>query len=313
VAEPRYCYRHPDRETGLSCSECGRPICVDCMTVAPVGIRCPEHAGARPRAVTAASRPASIAGKRVRRTAARHGYVIPEFSVTKLLVAVNVLVYLAELAGGSGVNGNSGWIFSHGALLRTGVYANHSIFPVSDPSFPAAGLAHGEWWRLITAAFLHYGPIHLGMNMLALWWLGSPVEAALGRARYVLLYLAAGLAGSAGALILNPNSVTVGASGAIFGILGALFVLEYHATGRIMGQAMTLIVINIAFSYAVPNISIGGHLGGLVAGVLGAVALVSFRRYYPAVGRAGVVRGSAVVVIAIIAVAIAYYRVKHLT
>jgi membrane associated rhomboid family serine protease len=294
MAEPRHCYRHPDRETGLSCSECGRPICVDCMTVAPVGIRCPEHAGARPRAVTASSRPASIAGKRVRRTAARHGYVIPELSVTRLLVVLNVLVYLAELAGGSGVNGTSGWIFNHGALFGPLV-------------------AQGDWWRLITAAFLHYGPIHLGMNMLALWWLGSPVEAALGRARYFLLYLAAGLAGSTGALLLNPNSVTVGASGAIFGVLGALFVLEYQATGRVMGQAMTLIVINIAFSFAVPNISIGGHLGGLTAGILGTIALVSFRRYYPAVGRAGIVRGAAVVAIAIVAVAIAYYRVKHLT
>src|SRR3989449_4607174 len=113
TVETRYCYRHPDRETGLSCSECGRPICVDCMTVAPVGIRCPEHAGARPRAVAAASRPASIAGKRVRRTAARHGYVIPEFSATRLLVVLNVVIYLAELATGSGVNGDSGWIFSH--------------------------------------------------------------------------------------------------------------------------------------------------------------------------------------------------------
>src|SRR5579859_5115092 len=117
VAEPRYCYRHPDRETGLSCSECGRPICVDCMTVAPVGIRCPEHAGTRPRAVVAATRPASIAGKRVRRTAARHGYVIPEFSVTRLLVVVNVLVYLAELAGGGTVNGTNNWIFENGALF----------------------------------------------------------------------------------------------------------------------------------------------------------------------------------------------------
>ena len=121
------------------------------------------------------------------------------------------------------------------------------------------------------------------------------------------------MAGSTGALLLNPNSVTVGASGAIFGVLGALFVLEYHATGRVMGQAMTLIVINIAFSFAVPNISIGGHLGGLAAGILGTVALVSFRQYYPAVGRAGIVRGTAIVAIAIIAVAIAYYRVKHLT
>ena len=209
-------------------------------------------------------------------------------------MAANVLVYLAELATGSGINGNSGRIFEHGALFGPLV-------------------AQGDWWRLITAAFLHYGPIHLGMNMLALWWLGSPVEAALGRARYLLLYLAAGLAGSTGALLLDPHAVTVGASGAIFGVLGAFFVLEYHATGRLMGQAMTLIVINIAFSFAVPNISIGGHLGGLAAGILGTVALTSFRRYYPAVGRAGIIRGAAVVMIGIGAVAIAYYRVKHLS
>jgi membrane associated rhomboid family serine protease len=287
------------------------------MTVAPVGIRCPDHGGARPRAVTTAARPASIAGKRVRRTAARHGYVIPELNVTRLLVGLNVLVYLAELATGAGVNATSGWIFQHGSLVINGGYAGNQLVPVHPGTtftgIHLIGLEHDEWWRLITAAFLHYGPIHLGMNMLALWWLGSPVEAALGRARYVVLYLASGLAGSAGALLLNPNDVTVGASGAIFGILGALFVLEYHATGRVMGQAMTLIVINIAFSFAVPNISIGGHLGGLAAGVLGTVALVSFRRYYPAVGRAGIVRGAAVVVIAVIAVAIAYYRVKHLT
>jgi len=317
MAEPRYCYRHPDRETGLSCSDCGRPICVDCMTVAPVGIRCPEHAGSRPRAVVAATRPTSIATKRVRRTAARHGYVIPELNVTRLLVFANVFVYLAELATGSGVNGDSGWIFQHGALVINGTYFGHQLGPQHPgvfipPPYQAVGLSHGEWWRLITAAFLHYGPIHLGMNMLALWWLGSPVEAALGRARYLLLYFAAGLAGSTGALLLSPNDVTVGASGAIFGILGALFILEYHATGRLMGQAMTLIVINIAFSYAVPNISIGGHLGGLAAGVIGCVAMVSFRRYYPAVGRPGIVRGAVVVVIAVAAVAIAYYRVKHL-
>src|SRR5207248_5551994 len=142
-----------------------------------------------------------------------------EFSITRLLVAANVLVYLAELATGSGINGNSGRIFEHGALFGPLV-------------------AQGDWWRLITAAFLHYGPIHLGMNMLALWWLGSPVEAALGRGRYLLLYLASGLAGSAGALIASPNAVTVGASGAIFGMLGAGLVLEWQATGRLAGQYM---------------------------------------------------------------------------
>jgi membrane associated rhomboid family serine protease len=270
------------------------------MTVAPVGIRCPEHAGSRPRAVVAATRPASIAGKRVRRTAARHGYVIPEFSVTRLLVVANVLVYLAELAAGGDINGTGNWIYDHGVLVRNAIYGDGT----------PAGLAHGEWWRLITAAFLHYGPIHLGLNMLALWWLGQPVEAALGRARYLLLYFAAGLAGSAGALLLSPNAFTVGASGAIFGILGALLVLEYQVTGSLAGQAMTLIVINLAFSAGFrSNISLGGHVGGLIAGILGAVALVSFRRYFPAVGRAGIARSAVVVAIGVVSVVIAYVKV----
>jgi membrane associated rhomboid family serine protease len=287
------------------------------MTVAPVGIRCPDHAGARPRAVVTATRPATVATKRVRRTAARHGYVIPEFSVTRALVFANVLVYLAELATGSGINGDAGWIFQRGALVVNGGYAGKQLVAlhpgVTVAGVNLVGLEHGEWWRLITAAFLHYGPIHLGMNMLALWWLGQPVEAALGRARFTLIYFVAGLAGSAGALLLSPNEVTVGASGAIFGILGALFVLEYHATGRLLGQAMTLIVINIAFSFAVPNISIGGHLGGLAAGVLSAIAFVSFRQYYPAVGRPALVRGAIVVAIGVLAVVIAYIRVKNLS
>jgi len=291
MAEPRYCYRHPDRETGLSCSECGRPICVDCMTVAPVGIRCPDHGGARPRAVTAATRPASVAGKRVRRTAARHGYVIPEFSVTRVLVVINVLVYFAELAKGGDINGTGNSIYEKGALYGPLV-------------------AQGDWWRLFTAAFLHYGPIHLALNMLALWWLGQPVEAALGRWRFLLLYVVAGLAGSAGALLLNPTSVTVGASGAIFGILGALLVLEYQVTGSLAGQAMTLIVINVAFSFAVAGISIGGHLGGLAAGILGTTAFVGFRKQYPVVGRAAIVRAAIVVGIGVLSVLIAYLKVR---
>ena len=303
MSEPRFCYRHPDRETGLSCSECGRPICVDCMTVAPVGIRCPDHAGTRPRAVTAATRPATVATKRVRRTAARHGYVIPEFSVTRVLVILNVAIYLLELATGGTISGTGNKIYEHGALVVNAVYADGT----------PAGLAHGEWYRLITAAFLHYGPVHLALNMLALWWLGQPVEAALGRWRYLLLYIVAGVAGSAGALLLSPNAITVGASGAIFGILGALLILEYQVTGSLAGQAMTLIVINVAFSFAVSNISIGGHLGGLVAGILGTLALVGFRSYYPVVGRPALVRAGIVVLIGVLSVVIAYLKVKSIT
>src|SRR5438034_5810550 len=237
------CYRHPNRETGLSCSDCGRPICVDCMTVAPVGIRCPEHAGKQPR-------PTPRPVRAVQRPMARRGVVIRgDALVTRILVGLNVGIYLAELAGGASINSNSGWIFEHGALYGPLV-------------------ADGDWWRLITAAFLHYGPIHLAMNMLALWWLGAPVELALGRMRFLLLYLASGLAGSAGALVWSPNAITVGASGAIFGMLGAGLILEYRATGSLAGNYLTLIVINLAFTFAVPGISVGGHLGGLVAGII---------------------------------------------
>src|SRR5439155_8332739 len=209
------CYRHPDRETGLSCSECGRPICTDCMTVAPVGIRCPEHSGAargvrRPRAVI------PYAGS----------------DVTRALIALNVGVYLAELANGSGINGNQGWFFTNGSLIGgPGILDGHLVH----------GVAGGDWWRLITAAFLHYGAIHLGMNMLALYWFGTVVESAIGHLRFVALYLAAGLAGSAGALLLSPNAVTVGACEAIFDVLGSLLIPDCLTTGRLTGNAITLI------------------------------------------------------------------------
>ncbi len=118
-----------------------------------------------------------------------------------------------------------------------------------------AGVTHGEWWRLITAAFLHYGPLHLGLNMLALYWYGPVLEQIIGRWRYLLLYLVAGLAGSAGALYVSPNDITVGASGAIFGVLGALLVLERRGMISSGGQILMLIVLNLVFTVAVP-----GHL-----------------------------------------------------
>ena len=129
-------------------------------------------------------------------------------------------------------------------------------------------VAHGDWWRLITSAFLHASVLHIAFNMLALWWLGSPVELALGRARYLGLYIVSGLAGSAGALLADPHSVTVGASGAIFGLLGAGLILEWQATGSLAGNYLMLIVINLAISFAVPGISYGGHIGGLVGGIV---------------------------------------------
>lgn len=211
--------------------------------------------------------------------------------VTQILIALNVGVYFVQLAMGAGVNADSGWIFEHGVLWGPFVQ-------------------HGDWWRLITAAFLHHGPIHLGMNMLALWWFGTPVELFLGRARFLLLYLVSGLAGSAGALLASYGAATVGASGAIFGILGAALVLERQRMYVLGGSALTIIVINIVFTIAVPGISIGGHLGGLAGGALGTLALSHFGRTHPAYGRAGLPGILGVVAIGAIAVLVSYWKVR---
>jgi len=246
-----FCYRHPDRETGVTCSECGRPICPDCMVFAPVGIRCPDHSGQPQGAarVTSGLRRTSFEG-----TGAL---------VTKTLVAINIGIYLLELALGGTINGTNNRIYREGVLYGPLV-------------------ADGEWWRLFTSMFLHYGPIHLLFNMLALWWFGAAVENVLGRGRYLLLYLVSGLAGSAGALIASPNALTVGASGAIFGILGAAFVLERQRTYVLGGGALAVIVLNLAFTLAVPGISIGGHLGGLAGGAIAVLALGGFSRGHAA-------------------------------
>src|SRR4051812_43047648 len=157
------CYRHPDRETGLSCSECGRPICTECMTPAAVGLRCPEHAGT----------PRRVAPPRVvRRTSAR----VMDAPVTKVLIAVNVAIYLITAVQGSGINTPGGSLFYKWVLYGPFV-------------------AHGDWWRLVTAMFLHLYLLHIGLNMLGLWWIGRAVEQYLGSVRYLLLYFVSGLAG----------------------------------------------------------------------------------------------------------------------
>lgn len=222
------------------------------MTFAPVGIKCPEHAGVRAaRPVQRAARPA----RQAHRTVA--GLDAP---ATIALVVLNVLVYLITVYQGAGVSAPGGRVFDDGALVGASIYAD------------------GDWYRLLTSMFLHASLLHLAFNMLALYWLGSIVEQALGTWRYLLLYFVSGIAGAAGALLFSsPFAVTVGASGAIFGVMGALLVLEYRATGSFTGPALGLIAINLALSFAIPNISWGGHLGGLVGGVLATFALVHFQ------------------------------------
>ena len=290
MAETLRCYRHPDRETGVSCSECGRGICPDCMTFGPVGIRCPDHSGK------------AQGSRRVVQTVQRRSTRNPGI-VTKTLIGINVGIYLLQLAGGAPINANAGWIYEHGALFIRAI----------DSSGEVVGLAQGEWYRLLTAAFLHYGPIHLAMNMLALWWIGRPLEDWLGPARYLLLYLVSGLAGSAGALVASPGAITVGASGAIFGILGAAIVLERQGTYVLGGSALTLLIVNIAFTFAVPGISIGGHLGGLAGGALCILAFSQLGRRSAVYGRMDVLSLASIAAVGLLSLAVAYWKVKGYT
>src|SRR2546423_1360774 len=167
------------------------------MTPAPVGLRCPDHSG-KPQGIQKVTATATRATTGI---GSRHVN-----AVTMALIGINVLVYFSELAAGGTVNGLGNTIYEHGALYGPLV-------------------AHGDWWRLITSAFLHYGPFHLAINMYSLYFAGSILEQVIGRWRFALLYLASGLAGAAGALVLAPNVPTGGASGGNFCILGRLFVL----------------------------------------------------------------------------------------
>ena len=241
------CYRHPDRETRVSCSSCGRPICPDCMTPTPVGMRCPECMQQKTRVVQGAGGSAT-------------GFW--QSPATYVLIGINVIAFLLEIATGSGgLSGTSGSIFRNFSLLGVGV-------------------AEGEWYRLVTGGFLHAGLWHIALNMAALYIVGRVLEQGIGTPRFVALYVAALLAGAFGALALtHPYTPTVGASGAVFGIFAATAVI---ARGRGMNAIASeigfLIVINLVITFTIPGISIGGHLGGMVGGAICAAAIVAGER-----------------------------------
>ena len=211
------------------------------MTPTPVGMRCPECASQRTKVVRS---PTGTPG-------------FESAPATYVLIAINVLAYLVQIASGGG--GFSG-------IGSVGV-----DFGLFGPS-----VAEGEWYRLVTSGFLHASLIHIGFNMFLLFFLGRLLEPALGTPRFVALYFASLLAGSFGALVVEPNALTIGASGAVFGLAGAVFVV---ARGRGMdalaGEIGFLILFNLVLGFLMPRISVGGHIGGLVGGVVCALVIVA--------------------------------------
>ncbi|MFD7917969.1 rhomboid family intramembrane serine protease [Streptomyces sp. NPDC059740] len=270
------CYRHPGRETGIRCTRCDRPICTDCMVNASVGYQCPECARSEAHSVRA-TRPRTVVGGRLTST---YGLV------TKVLIGINLVVFLASLADQA--------LVGHLELIGRAV----------DPgSFQVVGVAEGEWWRLLTAVFLHQEIPHIALNMLSLWWIGPSLEAALGRVRYLALYLLAGLGGSAlSYLLAAQNQPSLGASGAIFGLLGATAVLM-RRLGQDMRPVLVLLVINLVFTWVVPGIAWQAHVGGLVVG-----AAVAFGMVHAPRGRRNLVQGATCAVTLLVIVAVVWAR-----
>jgi membrane associated rhomboid family serine protease len=236
------------------------------LNEAPVGFQCPEciadgRRAARPtRTVFGGS------------TIGVHGYV------TKALIAINVavLVLSTALAGGKGLFGGglggllggATQLTEDGAVQGVAVYRSSSGQRVEVP----AGIADGEYYRLLTSMFLHYGVIHLALNMWALWVLGRELEARLGPLRFSVLYLVSGLGGSVACYVFAPAAQAAGASGAIYGLFAALFIV-FRRLQRDTSAIITVLVLNLVLSFSVPGISISAHLGGLVTGAILGVAL----------------------------------------
>ncbi len=218
------------------------------MTPTPVGMRCPECMQQRTKVV------------RNPGGAPQSGFA--GAPATYVLIAVNVVMYLLEIGIGGGG-------------FSTGINSVSIDFGLFGPS-----VAEGEWYRLVTSGFLHVNLIHIGFNMFLLFMLGRLIEPALGTPRFLLLYFASLLGGSLGALLLDPNALTVGASGAVFGLFGAGFILaRFRGMNTLASELGLLIVINLVFTFASPrNISAGGHLGGLAAGLICALVIVAGER-----------------------------------
>lgn len=249
------CYRHPEVETGVHCTRCGRPICPECMIPASVGHQCPDCVAEARREYRKGP------GRRVASANIRRGA-----TATSILLGLMGAVYLLEVvSGGAGslVTGPS-----PGRLIDLGA----SVALARDADGGLIGVATGQYWRLMTAVFLHAGLFHIAFNAYALWIFGSVVEQELGRLRFLLIFFVTGFFASAASYAFGPNAVGIGASGAVFGIFGAFVAYNYRrrhlalASARLRGAVM-LLVINAVFAVSIPGIDWRAHVGGLVAGL----------------------------------------------
>ena len=216
------------------------------MTTTRVGMRCPECSKQRTRVMTMRN-------------------MATQPRVTYALIAINVVAFLAEGRFSAAGSGAGGAIYREGALLG---------------SFAGEGVAYGDWWRVVTGGFLHANLLHIFFNMYILYLLGVMLEPAVGHVKFALLYFVSLLAGSLGALVLSPHVFTVGASGAVFGLMGAAAVEMRARRIPVMQSGVgALIILNLALSFAVSGISIGGHIGGLIGGALAGALLYLGERY----------------------------------
>ncbi|MEU4014184.1 rhomboid family intramembrane serine protease [Microbacterium sp. NPDC028030] len=250
-----FCYRHPDRQSFVLCQRCMRTICPECQTQAPVGVICPECMNAERKNRTPAQKKAARrwGGRGTgTMTMARSGRPV----VTYALLAVTSFIGLVQLIPG----------MNQPITQALGFFA-----PYLYPNLFALPF---EPWRLLTVLFVHGGFIHLALNMLALWMLGQSLEPMLGRVRFLAMYLISGLGGSVMVALLAPGSWTVGASGAIFGLLASLLIIGRHIGANVTG-ILVILGINFAFGLFVGGISWQAHLGGAIVGAL--VALIYTR------------------------------------
>lgn len=281
VSDPAVCFRHPDREAHIRCVRCERRICPECMIPAAVGFQCPDCVRMGNRSVRTAT---TVFGGRVSRDP---GWV------SKVLIGLNVVVFVLQ----NTVAGFTARFYNLGAL--------------PPPPFEAqVGVAAGEYYRLLTSAFMQANLLHIALNMYALYLFGPPVEAALGRVRFAALYLIAAVGGSAVSYTFaNPMQPSLGASGAIFGLLGAFLVIN-RRLGRDTGGVIALLLVNFAFGLLVPRIDWRAHLGGLAFGVLCA-AVIAYAPARPAARRTAI-QVAGLVVAAVLVVVIVVLRTARL-